>query len=94
MLSLIILSVAFIYCFIFTPIIENINDNSIFSEITKIHRKCFLDCQSKDCKDIITKFYLWIDESDKTFSKIDKNILLKKWETYSNILKISFILTQ
>ena len=41
--------------------------------------------------DNITKFYLWIDESDKTFSRMDKNILLKKWESYSNILKISFI---
>ena len=41
--------------------------------------------------DAITKFYLWIDESDKTFSRMDKNNLLKKWESYSNILKISFI---
>lgn len=42
-------------------------------------------------KDNITKFYLWIDESDKTFSRIDKNNLLKKWENYSNVVKISFI---
>lgn len=41
--------------------------------------------------DNISKFYLWIDESDKTFSTMDKNNLLKKWESYTNILKISFI---
>lgn len=40
-------------------------------------------------KDLTTKFYLWIDESDKTFS--NRTHFLKKWEKFQNIEKISFI---
>ena len=40
-------------------------------------------------KDLTTKFYLWIDESDKTFS--NRTHFLKKWEKFQYIEKISFI---
>jgi hypothetical protein len=56
MLILIILSIAYIFCFIFTPLIDNTKGNSITETITKLHRMCYLECNSKNCQDIITNF--------------------------------------
>jgi hypothetical protein len=56
MLIFIILSIAYIYCFTFAPYIDNIKGNIIAETITKIHKMCYLDCNSENCNDIITSF--------------------------------------
>ena len=81
MLILIILSIAYIFCFTFTPMIDSTKGNCITETITKIHRMCYLECNSQNCSDLITSLrgenYLLTDsELDK--NKI-KNCIITFW---------------
>jgi hypothetical protein len=92
-LSLIILTIAYIYCFIFTPIIENINDDSVAGLISKIHKTCFMNCKSKQCKDIITNFRgdTYFISTPKNEQKNIHNCIITFWGLTHIILY--FILT-
>jgi len=76
------------YSELFTSIFDDDCDNIItcandirISEINKLLNK-------QSTKDYV-KFYIWIDESDKTFK--NKNNILSDWEKLNNIEKITFI---
>jgi hypothetical protein len=93
MLILIILSMAYIYCFTLAPIIDSIKGNTIIETIRKIHRMCYFDCNSKNCNDIITTFrgenyFLTDSELDQ---KNINNCIITFWGL-SHIL-LYFILT-
>jgi hypothetical protein len=45
-----ILTVAYIYSLIYAPIIENSNDDSITTSISKMNKSCILSCPAKGCK--------------------------------------------
>jgi hypothetical protein len=93
MLCLIILTVAFIYIFIFTQYIENINDDSILGLLAKLHKKCFWNCETNQCKEIIKnfrgdKYFIFTPESEQ---KNIHNCIITFWGLTHIILY--FILT-
>lgn len=45
-----ILTFAYIYSLIYAPLIENINDETISSSISKMNKSCLISCSSKRCK--------------------------------------------
>jgi len=74
-----------LYTVIFDDECNNVITCANTSRINQIDKLMFKQLKKRD----IIKFYIWIDESDKTFtSKFD---ILEKWNDYSNVEKITFI---
>lgn len=55
MTILLISIIAYIYCIIFAPYIEKYKNNSVSKFIDKIHKTCFFNCKSKQCKQYMEK---------------------------------------
>ena len=73
-LSLVILTVAYIYCLVYAPSIENINDDSLTNSIANVHKMCFINCKSEECKNFIStnrgdSYFISIPESEQDYIK-------------------------
>ena len=67
-LIIILFSVAYIYCLVYAPSIENINDDSFTSLISSMNKSCLLNCNSDNCKKYIRNI-----RGDKYFISIPKD---------------------
>ena len=73
-LSLVILVVAYIYCLVNAPSIEKIDDDSLTASIANVHKMCFINCKSKECKDYISSsrgnsYFVSIPENEQEYIK-------------------------
>jgi hypothetical protein len=80
------------YSCLFTAIFDD-NCNNIITcandnRIMQIDKLIFKRLKKNDTN---TRFYIWIDESDKTFSNSKNTDHLERWNKYNNVQKIFFI---
>jgi len=48
-----ILTIAYIYCLVYAPSIENVNDDSFTTKIANMNKSCLMNCKSDNCKKYI-----------------------------------------
>lgn len=70
----IILTFAYMYSLIYAPLIENINDESLTSSISRMNKSCLLSCTSKKCKKYIKnnrgeKYFISVPPSEQKYIK-------------------------
>lgn len=69
-----ILSIAYIYSLVYAPSIENSNDDSFTTSISKMNKGCLLNCASEYCKKYITdsrgkQYFISMPPSEQEYIK-------------------------
>ena len=69
-----ILTVAYLYCLVYAPSIENVNDESLTNHIANMNKSCLINCKSDNCKNYIdnsrgAQYFISIPQSEQTHIK-------------------------